>query len=340
MKTGTRFLCIAGTLSFAISPAFHFNASAISPEMSEQMQQAEQIQTSQMQTSLTQTSQMQTSMTQSSGLPDMSSLTGISLPDRYSCPGLYSLISPMGGSRDKTDEGDVAEIQDGNAEHAELPNEQEQLQPVYHSIEDEPAVFPGTDDGYEGDFVLDVDFINAYEYQQCSDMIFLGDSRVVGMAMSAGGYHYIGKISMGYQWLVSEGVSLLTGKMNEYPQADIVLCLGINDLGNIESYIAYYRSLINNYPERRFWFLSVNPVSERLAAAHGYTVRNRLIEAFNARLQAAFPDRYIDCYTYLMENGVGTGDGVHYAGNTYSAIQDFSWRSISAQLDLENASVG
>ena len=303
---------MAGILGFAITPAVRGSVSAFPSE--------------------------QTIQEQDSGIPDLSSLTGTSLPDRFSKPGLYALVGPMGGRRDNSNEEELDESSSDNEQTA-APDVQEEQKPVYHSIEDEPAVYFGEDDSYEGDFVLDVDFINSYEYQQCSDMIFLGDSRVVGMAMSAGGYHYIGKVSMGYQWLVSEGISLLRGKMDEYPQADIVLCMGINDLGNIDSYIAYYRSLIDSYPGRRFWFLSVNPVSERLAAAHGYTVRNPMIEAFNARLQAAFPDRYIDCYSYLMENGVGTGDGIHYAGNTYSAIQDFSWRAISAQLDRENESI-
>ena len=65
-------------------------------------------------------------------------------------------------------------------------------------------------------------------------------------------------------------------------------------------------------------------------------MRNSGIASFNASLQSAFPDRYIDSYSYLMTYGVGTGDGVHYAGSTYAAIQDYTWRSIQEKLDQEN----
>ena len=198
----------------------------------------------------------------------------------------------------------------------------------------EPAAFP--EEGGGGDFHLDVEYIQSYEQQQCSDMIFFGDSRVVGMSMYAGGYNYVGKVAAGYPWMASEGMALLTEQMDMFPQADIVSCFGINDLGNIGAYIGFYRYLQQAFPNRRFWFMSVNPVSERQAAASGYSVRNAMIEPFNSMLLSAFPDRYIDCYTYLYQNGVGTDDGVHYFGDTYAAVQDFAWRSIALQLDSEN----
>ena len=54
-------------------------------------------------------------------------------------------------------------------------------------------------------FLLDLDYILSYEQEQCSDMIFFGDSRVVGMSWSAGAYHYVGKGATGYYWMSSEG---------------------------------------------------------------------------------------------------------------------------------------
>lgn len=253
---------------------------------------------------------------------------------KWEQPGLYRLMYGMEGPRR------YAYTVRDDEEHTEKETEEEvQTEREHLSLEDEPPVFI-TGEGDDGDFVLDEEYINSYELAQCSDIIFFGDSRVVGMSMSAGGYHYIGKVSMGYQWTATEGLKLLEEKMAEYPQADIVMCMGINDPGNIGAYIGFYRSLAARCPDRRFWYLSVNPVSERLAAAHGYSIRNSMIEGFNSQLSAAFPDRYIDCYTYLTENGIGTGDGVHYAGNTYIAVQDFTWRAISARLDEENRARG
>ena len=186
------------------------------------------------------------------------------------------------------------------------------------------------------DFVLDLDYILSYEKQQCSDMIFFGDSRVVGMSQYAGGYHYVGKVSAGYSWMTGEGVVLLTQMMGEWPQADIVFCFGINDLGNIDAYISWFESFREQYPDRRCWFLSVNPVSELTAAHHGYSVRNDSIDSFNTRLAEAFPERYLDTYSYLMKYGVLTGDGIHYESDTYAAIEDCTWRAICEKREEEN----
>ena len=185
-----------------------------------------------------------------------------------------------------------------------------------------------------GDFSLDLDFISSYT-EDCWDIIFYGDSRVVGMAQSTGGYHYVGKVSMGYSWMRGEGMALLKDEMDRFPEADIVFCFGVNDLGNIGSYISFYREMIEAYPDRRIWLLSVNPVNESVARAHGYTVTNAQISAFNEQLKAAIPERYLDCYSYLTEYGISTGDGVHYGSDTCFAIQDYTWRSITRILDEE-----
>jgi hypothetical protein len=78
-------------------------------------------------------------------------------------------------------------------------------------------------------------------------------------------------------------------------------------------------------------------VSELSAARSGYTVRNASIDDFNSRLEEAFPDRYLDTWSYFMEYGVSSADGVHYSGNTYAALEDCTWRAISEKLEEENA---
>lgn len=169
--------------------------------------------------------------------------------------------------------------------------------------------------------------------QEITDIIFVGDSRVVGMA-SAGGYHYVGEVSMGYSWLTGEGTGWMLQEMAANPDAAIVLCFGINDLGNIGSYIGYYQTLINQYPDREWYFMSVNPVNEAAASACGYTVNNAMIEAFNQSLMSSFPDRYIDVYSYLLANGFGTGDGIHYDTGTYGNIQDYTLLMINAMRNF------
>ena len=185
----------------------------------------------------------------------------------------------------------------------------------------------------DGSFSLDEQFIEAYGEESCSNMIFYGDSRVVGMSYTIGGNYYVGMVGAGYDWMQGEGLPDLERMMSEHPDADIVFCFGVNDPGNIESYIQFFNMIQQQYPDRRFWYLSVNPVYDGISSENGYFARNAQIESFNARLQEAFPDRYIDSWSYLKEYGYNAQDGVHYDGDTYFAIQNFCWRAITQKLD-------
>ena len=187
-----------------------------------------------------------------------------------------------------------------------------------------------------GEFFLDEAYILSYESDVCSDMIFYGDSRVVGMAYTTGGYHYVGKESEGLTWMKGDGLDYLEDQMEQWPQADIVFCFGVNDPDNIDKYISFYRDYTETWPDRRFWFLSVNPVYDGIGKANGYYAKNSKIEDFNEKLREAFPDRYIDTYSYLKEYGYNAQDGVHYDGITYSAVQDYCWRAITQKLEEED----
>ena len=69
---------------------------------------------------------------------------------------------------------------------------------------------------------------------------------------------YIAKEGMGYSWLKSTGGPTLKNNLKANPNVKVVLALGVNDLGNIQSYISYYRSLIKAFPKTKFYVLSVN----------------------------------------------------------------------------------
>lgn len=155
--------------------------------------------------------------------------------------------------------------------------------------------------------------------------IFLGDSRMVGMfsAVSSSDIKYIAKISMGYSWLNSTAGPTLKNYLNSNPNVKVVLALGINDLGNIQSYITYYQNLIKKYPKTQFYILSVNPVNEKTGAAHGYTVKNSQIKTFNKKLKSAFGSAYLDSYTYLEKQGISTPDGIHYQPQTYLTLFNY-----------------
>lgn len=166
-----------------------------------------------------------------------------------------------------------------------------------------------------------------------SDMIFVGDSRVVGMQMSSGRYHYIGEISTGYDWMVNTAEGILSSTANAYPDADIVFCFGVNDVGNIGAYINEYFRLLSIYGDR-LWLMSVNPIEDGAASANGYFANNGMVVNFNQSLKEAFPDRYIDCYTEMMTEGYDTMDGVHYTAGTYLDIEDYTKELIENAEDV------
>lgn len=157
------------------------------------------------------------------------------------------------------------------------------------------------------------------------EYIFLGDSRMVGMsgAVSSSDIKYIAKVGMGYSWLNSTAGPTLRSYLNANSDVKVILALGINDLGNIQSYITYYQSLIKKYPKTKFYILAVNPVDEKTEKAHGYTVKNSQIETFNKKLSTAFGSAYLNSYTYLKKQGISTADGIHYQPKTYMALFNY-----------------
>ena len=155
--------------------------------------------------------------------------------------------------------------------------------------------------------------------------LIVGDSRVVGMdsAVSTSQTKFIGKVSMGYSWMKSTAVPKVKQYLAGNSKLKVVFGFGINDLGNISSYISYYSVLLKQYPDTEFYFLSVNPVNEKLASGKGYSVKNSAIKKFNSKLKSAFGTKYIDTYTYLTKNGFSSVDGVHYTEDTYLKLYQY-----------------
>lgn len=183
--------------------------------------------------------------------------------------------------------------------------------------------------------------------------IFVGDSRTVGMyqiitsdtlvkAVSTQSVEtqlarertdiYIGKVGMGYDWLMGEAIGELRTVMARYPQSQIILRMGVNDLGNIDNYIQLYKNLMQEFPNAEFFIESVTPINLKLAKANGYSITNGMIKTFNKKLKAAFPENYLDSYTYLIENNGKTVDGVHYTRATYEMIFEFLDLSCKGEL--------
>ncbi len=155
--------------------------------------------------------------------------------------------------------------------------------------------------------------------------VFVGDSRVVGMdmAIDSADTSFIGKVSMGYSWMMSSAIPQLERMLKEDPTRYVIFCFGINDLGNVGNYISAYQNLITKYKYTNFFFISVNPVNYAVSTAHGYSVTNGQIEAFNSRLSGTMGFRYINTYSWLKKKGFETGDGIHYTAATYRKLYNY-----------------
>ena len=166
--------------------------------------------------------------------------------------------------------------------------------------------------------------------------IFIGDSRTVGLCSAIGaGYHdgelvewdagdgkeyYLARVSSGYSWYSTTALPQLKKLLKKNPTASVVLNHGVNDLDNADRYISSYRSLMPAYPKAKFIVMSVNPVNTKLYK--GYA-QPEVIEKFNDKLLAAFPQNFVDTYHYLQENKFKSPDGLHYDSLTYEKIYNY-----------------
>ncbi len=153
-------------------------------------------------------------------------------------------------------------------------------------------------------------------------IIFVGDSRTVGMQRSVDPYTdpciFIAASGEGYLWFERSGIHRLERSLLRYPDVPVVFNLGVNDTVSIYHYIRSYRALMEKHPDTSFWFLSVNPVTEE-----SLMVPDTDVVEFNHILKEAFPHQYLDSYSWLKKNGFESVDGIHYSEETYLAIHDF-----------------
>lgn len=157
-------------------------------------------------------------------------------------------------------------------------------------------------------------------------LLFAGDSRTVGMGNAVNdSCIYIGESGEGYQWLTENGLSQISSALESDPAIPVILNFGVNDPENISLYIDCYRSLMDTYTDTPIYILSVNPLENDA----DFNTTNEMVELFNATMQNAFPDNYLDCYSYLTGSGFETVDGLHYTEETYQAIHDYAVEQVA-----------
>lgn len=147
--------------------------------------------------------------------------------------------------------------------------------------------------------------------------IFVGDSRFVHMNQVCKitdneNLFVVAKVGEGYSWFTSTALPQIkriisTGLFKKWK---VVICLGINDLENLEQYEKKYNGLKDTYD---ISLISVNPIT-----SYG-TLSNTKIESFNSRIKTLdFP--YIDTFRLLQHTGYTCTDGLHYDADTSKKI--------------------
>ena len=153
-----------------------------------------------------------------------------------------------------------------------------------------------------------------------TNLIFVGDSRTVGMKQAVGGNDtWSCKSSMGLSWMKSTGIPNIENKITN--GSAVVVLMGVNDLYNVNNYISYMNNLVNTVTSKggTLYFVSVNPTSKSM------DYLNSNIDSFNTKMRQGLSSniRYIDTNSYLKANGFSSGDGVHYYADTSKQIYNY-----------------
>ncbi len=164
------------------------------------------------------------------------------------------------------------------------------------------------------------------------DMIFVGDSRFVGMRSVVGGSaSWFCEISQGLYWLQNVCAPKLK-KVNLKGKA-VIFNLGVNDVNNYNAYITYLNKLgkVLRKKGASVFFMTVNPVDENKEAQYGYSVTNSMIRTFDLYLAAGLKNfGLINTYDILLTGAFDTVDGIHYTSSTYSTIYSQVMSTIGA----------
>lgn len=182
-------------------------------------------------------------------------------------------------------------------------------------------------------------------YASSNSSIWIGDSRGVGLSQTVvtDDYEFIAKCGMSYSWFNYDAIPRLQSYLNSNPNRTVVINMGVNDCANIccggnstvNKYIEDINKLIKKYPSTHFYYLSTNPVDGDYPSSYsstGYIDKdelNDIINEFNALMKNRCNATYIDCNSYLMEEGFSTFDGIHYTSETYQDIYNYTERYIN-----------
>ena len=186
------------------------------------------------------------------------------------------------------------------------------------------------------------------------ETLFLGDSRTKGI-QNAGvinSSNTIYGVAYGYNWLIgngsfsssntnatSGGIHGINSLMRDNASYNIVIWLGVNDLGNVENYYQkYYELATGDWSNHNIYIVSVGPVDDDQSVY----AKNDTINSFNSTMNSLINSSGLSNLIYLdldyasdfMDN-YDSGDGIHYNSEGYKFVYDKIMKHLSSNLNAD-----
>lgn len=187
------------------------------------------------------------------------------------------------------------------------------------------------------DSVFKVDTEENITISDARENLFLGDSRTHGMLLTSvinDGNTVYGD-GYGYNWLVGSsgfngttnasngGINGINSKIIDGKSYNIIIWLGVNDLGNVNSYLEKYIDLASSeWSRHNIYVVSVGPVDDNKSQY----AKNETINAFNNTMKDGINNANLNNLKYVdlgySESSISSYDnaGVHYSNTDYRNI--------------------
>ena len=180
-----------------------------------------------------------------------------------------------------------------------------------------------------------------YSFNGYDGLIIVGDSRTAYMNKTPNitskypNTIFIAKPGSGYDWMSSTAIPKLEKYLNSNKKYIVVFNHGVNDLNDIDLYKKCYSQILSKYSKHKFYFMSVNPIYKNSKTDRVFTAPTKkldYIKAFNKSMKSMWKNNYIDCYSYLIDNGYESYDGLHYEDATNTKIMNFILYTIDKNI--------
>lgn len=174
-------------------------------------------------------------------------------------------------------------------------------------------------------------------------VIIIGDSRMEFLydrgdsIKIPSNFDFIALSGTNIQWFKNVALNKLEKKLNnmnkEY-KYHVVINMGVNDLNDFEkaqkhadNYFYLFNKLVSKYESVNFYFLSVNPIDDKIIDRFFYQHRTtEEIIQFNKKIVYLIKKNGYNNFTYCDSyNNINFGipDGLHYDKNTDQRIVDY-----------------